>query len=400
MVRTDTRRIVWDAAKDLPNGFKCTNVLVTCRDERILTDSKRYMVVDLSSGPSGSSFAVSYTNQPPSGGWTEEHMLQKLVLRRIDPGTFQMGSPASDVEHVANETYHKVALTKPYYLSVFELTGKQYSLIRGGDLQDTKPVAETLGVIRGFDMGTADQSATLGYYSTTMQIVQKQARSANCWPASDSVDGNSVIGRLRSKTSLKFDLPTEAQWEFACRAGATTPLYIGLDNSEMNRAKISGTPKTDPSGSHLIYVGNYQPNSWGLYDMNGNIGEWCLDIYCENLGDSSVSDPRGGAVKYSQVDAWSHSQQLAQSSAGARIYYNGQEFYSEMAKSYTYTFKYTAFGIPRVVKGTNQRCAARMSAITVNTDAPIFTSGLTGDITLKANYTNPKYGLRLALTVD
>jgi len=88
MVRTDTRRILWDAAADLPNGFKATNVLVSCQDVRANPATNTYMVVDLSGGTSAEHFPISYMSAPPSGGWTEEYMTEKLVLRRVDPGTY------------------------------------------------------------------------------------------------------------------------------------------------------------------------------------------------------------------------------------------------------------------------------------------------------------------------
>ena len=75
MVTKDTTRIVWDAAADLPDGFKCTNVLVTCQDTRCVPTNKLYCVIDLSAGSSASSYPVSYLDSVPPGGWTDEYNL-------------------------------------------------------------------------------------------------------------------------------------------------------------------------------------------------------------------------------------------------------------------------------------------------------------------------------------
>jgi len=105
MVRTDTRRIVWDAAADLPNGFKCTNVLFTCHDERMESNQRRYMILDLSS------YSISYTNCPPADGWTDEYKRGKIVLRKIPAGTSIMGTPEGEVGRESNETLHNVKIS-------------------------------------------------------------------------------------------------------------------------------------------------------------------------------------------------------------------------------------------------------------------------------------------------
>lgn len=91
MVSKDATRIVWDASADLPNGFKCSNVLVSCQDVRAAGITNLYMVIDLANGATASSYPVSYMSAPPAGGWTEEYKLTKLVLRRVEPGSFNMG---------------------------------------------------------------------------------------------------------------------------------------------------------------------------------------------------------------------------------------------------------------------------------------------------------------------
>lgn len=290
MVTKDTTRIVWDAAADLPDGFKCTNVLVTCQDTRTIDDDKRYMIIDLSGGSSASSYPVSYMSTPPVGGWTDKYKLTKLVLRRVEAGTFMMGSPDSESGRYSNEAYHKVILTKPYYMGVFEVTTKQWSLVTGNSGSTKKPVLTTYEKIRG----NALKADSMGYYTT---------KTSYCWPDSTAVDSTSFIGKLRSRCGSKaFDLPTEAQWENAARGGCEKALNNGLDFSEANANIVGRNIKNqsdgagDASSTTVTYVGCYMPNALGMFDTIGNAAEWCLDAYAANLGTSDKTDPKGAAA--------------------------------------------------------------------------------------------------------
>jgi formylglycine-generating enzyme required for sulfatase activity len=135
------------------------------------------------------------------------------------------------------------------------------------------------------------------------------------WPANSTVNPNSFFGKLRARTMLDgLDLPTEAQWEYACRAGTTTPLNSGKSLTQWircpNVAELGRyLDNQDPSewfysnGRNRLFssvVGSYAPNPWGLYDMHGNVWEWCLDWYAPLPADPAT-DPKGPAAGTTRV---------------------------------------------------------------------------------------------------
>lgn len=254
---TGAHCLTWDMDKQ---GLKIdsSNVVFTVEYRQM------YCVVDLSGGANASSYPVTYMGAPPSGGFnTDVYKTTKLVLRRIESGTFMM-----------NGSY-QVTLTKPFYIGVFEVTQKQYMLVMA-----TNPVLDTWGW-RGDQL-------PLG------QVGYDTVRGSTQWPSSNAVGSSSFLGKLRARTGLAFDLPTEAQWEYACRAG-TTSSYNNGGNAESDLKKLGcysgGSADSSENGCWYRTVGSYSPNAWGLYDMHGNVWEWCLD-WLGNLT-SGVTDPKG-----------------------------------------------------------------------------------------------------------
>ena len=128
------------------------------------------------------------------------------------------------------------------------------------------------------------------------------------WPNSAEVDSNSFVGRLQARTGLNFDLPTEAQWEYACRAGTTSTYNNGGDteNDLKQLGRYSGNRFDGKGGfSYHTNVGSYESNAWGLYDMHGNVWDWCLDWYGGLL--SGVTDPVGpssGSRRVARGGSW------------------------------------------------------------------------------------------------
>ena len=163
-----------------------------------------------------------------------------------------MGSPKKEKGRDDDEAQHEVALTKPFYMGKYEVTQEQWESVMGNN-----PSSRTKG-------------AKLPVTNVSWE------------------DCKEFIKKLNSKTAGGYRLPSEAEWEYACRAGITTAYSFG--------AKI--TPKDanyDDSGiDKPIEVGSYKPNTFGLYDMHGNVWEWCED-WKADYPKGAVIDPNGPA---------------------------------------------------------------------------------------------------------
>jgi formylglycine-generating enzyme required for sulfatase activity len=212
-----------------------------------------------------------------------------------------MGSPAGEKGRDNIEMQHKVRLTSNYYLGVFEVTQSQYKRFTHSS------------VFAGNVYFPVD-----GQMRPRENISWKVVRGADAvWPgktreqAYNSVSETCFIGGLRTHTGgLKFDLPTEAQWEFACRAGSGsqfpdgTSLTTGIESSwpylesHARYKNNSGDDSTD-KGSSLstndatAVVGTYMPNRWGLYDCHGNVYELVLDVAAFDNATYAISNPLG-----------------------------------------------------------------------------------------------------------
>ncbi len=174
----------------------------------------------------------------------------KLELVLIPAGKFTMGSPKSEKKREEIESQHEVVISKPFYLGKYEVTQEQWQAVMGKNPSGVKgpklPVTEV------------------------------------SW-----LDCQDFIKILNEKFCDKdgggFRLPTEAEWEYACRAGTTTVYSFGngVSYHEVHYNKSESMP-----------VGSFKPNAFGLYDMHGNVWEWCNDWF-EYYPNGPVTDPMG-----------------------------------------------------------------------------------------------------------
>ena len=183
----------------------------------------------------------------------------------IKPGTFMMGSPENELGRSDDEVQHQVTLTKGYWLGKYEVTQAQYEAVTGSNPANFKGSNRPVENVNWFDAVNFCEKLT---------EIEKAA------------------GRLPE--GYEYTLPTEAQWEYACRAGTAAALNSGKnlsDESECSEMDEVGWYGYN-SDNETHSVGQKMPNAWGLYDMHGNVWEWCLDKY-EDYPTSSVTDPVG-----------------------------------------------------------------------------------------------------------
>jgi formylglycine-generating enzyme required for sulfatase activity len=282
-----------------------------------------YLVVDISGGTNATTYPVSYyqtLEDLPAEVNSDTYKTTNMLMRLIPNGTFSMGSFTTELGHESDETQHTVTVTKDFYIGVFEITQRQWELVTGDrpgafsktEYYQTRPVES----IRYYDIR--------GYTAGTQ------------WPDSSDVDATSFMGKLRSKTGVAtLDLPTEAQWEYACRAGAAQALNSGYDlTSTGSDPRMDEVGRYWHNGGYLILytekedadlskgtteVGSYLPNAWGLYDMHGNVGERCLDQYGD-YPSGSVTDPVGATNKtYRAVRGGSWSEDAGKCRSAERV---------------------------------------------------------------------------------
>lgn len=185
-----------------------------------------------------------------------------------------MGSPDAEPGHQQDESQHRVKLRSPFYLSTHEITRRQWTMV-----MPVEPI--------GLSDGNQDSPVV---NVSWLEVVE-------------------FIDRLNRRGSERFRLPTEAEWEYACRAGTASAYATGPTLSSDQANYDGGFPLPGQSvGSslgRLTKVGSFAPNAWRLYDMHGNAWEWTADAYCAYTGDAT--DPLAtcdGPLKVIRGGSW------------------------------------------------------------------------------------------------
>ena len=255
-----------------------------------LDNTPDYMVVDISASaqPNTQKYYPSVEFLPGGLLGNDDYRTTKLVMRKIMAKdiTWTMGSTALESlnRNATREATHQVTLENNYYIGVFEVTQDQWALI-----QTDRPTPAYYNNASYRSMRPVEQ---VSYNEIRNAANSGTANTAYDWP--NDPNPGSFLGILRTKTGIDFDLPSEAQWEFAARAGNGSTKWgdgSGIVNTDTDGnlnslgryQRNGGKPgSSDPAASAdassaTAIVGSYSPNDWGLYDMHGNVWEWCLD---------------------------------------------------------------------------------------------------------------------------
>ena len=308
VVSNSSGRVTWKPRKDFEGFPDFTNNVRAVVKAHPLLDPPEVLVVNLEDG---SCKYYDSLDELPGSISNPVYRLDKLVLRRIHaagvPFRMGMGWEQQYNTSVTHSTTHMVTLTKDFYIGVFELTIGQYNRVTGNNFWNS----------RWTFAGTDGNPSNTVPMTITYNGLRGSSSGAG-WPNVDpavahSVDDNSFLGKLRKKVGGRFlfDLPTDAQWEFACRAGTYTTLPSGVETkaSEYTDANVAAIAcyyyngrYSNPSNSGPTNTMAFAANNFGLYDMIGNVREWCLDWYAPITTHDPAVDPVGPATGTSRVN--------------------------------------------------------------------------------------------------
>jgi formylglycine-generating enzyme required for sulfatase activity len=227
---------------------------------------------------------------------------------QIPMGKFLMGSPKTEMHRGDDETQHEIAITRDFILGVHEVTQGQYEKVMGENPAFFTPTGPGKAKVKVKDTSPNPVERVTWHQAVTF-----------CKKLSD-------LPAERAK-KRSYRLPTEAEWEYACRAGTTTALHYGdtVDSYSANFNGLSpyGAGRGGPFHRTTWKVGEYPANAFGLYDMHGNVMEWCQDWYAADYYASGPKqDPPGpaeGTEKVARGGCWSNSGKACRSAVRAKL---------------------------------------------------------------------------------
>jgi uncharacterized protein (TIGR02996 family) len=233
-----------------------------------------------------------------------------MRLALIPPGCFSMGSPMrSQVTDEDEFPCHEVQITRPFFLGVYQVTQEQYQRVMRTNPSEFGPQGIAAYKVQHLD------SRQLPVDSVSFEDIQRFCSRLSCRGA-------------ELKAGRVYRLPTEAEWEYACRAGVGHSAYHFGSKLKAGAARFGGN-----GGGHPMPVGSYRPNLFGLYDLHGNVWEWCSDWYERDwYGRTPARDPVGpesGERRVLRGGGWSTPPSLCRSAlrghntVDARHNYNG-----------------------------------------------------------------------------
>jgi formylglycine-generating enzyme required for sulfatase activity len=233
---------------------------------------------------------------------------------RINGGTFIMGSPTGEPGRYADETPHQVTVS-PFFMGKYEVTQKEYQELMGINPSSFKGDNLPVEQVSWYDAIEYCNKLSLKEGLNPAYTIDKSRKDPNNKNRSDKVKW--VVSWNRNANGYR--LPSEAEWEYACRAGTTTTFSTG-DNITTDLANYDGNNPYNDNGKgefrkRTSLVGTFPPNAWDLFDMHGNIYEWCWDWY-GNYSSGAQTDPAGASSGKNRVGrggAWAGEGRLLRS---------------------------------------------------------------------------------------
>ncbi len=270
----DTSAIEWATSPAGP-WVKWTNVVtatngVTAVDLQAGASGRFYRVgTRMGGGGSGDGGPVGSEGFTVTGIGLSEPSLKRLEMVLIPAGFFQMGSPTNEADRVDNERLHTVTITRAFWMGKYEVTQSQWLSVMGNN--------PSYSIISGLNA---------------------PVEQVNWEDATNFCGKLNLLENGRLPFRYHYRLPTEAEWEYAARAGTTTAVYCGdsLNSTQANFAGNHpyGNASVGPVLGRTSTVGSYPPNTWGLFDIAGNVFEWCWDVGTEYPAGHSI-DPNPGS---------------------------------------------------------------------------------------------------------
>lgn len=248
--------------------------------------------------PNGIQVVTPGTKQSKSTG-------MEMVL--VNAGQFRMGAPDEEPGRQPDEYQHRTRLTRPFYLGVYEVTQEQYRKVTGNNPSWFTSMGGGKDKVAGQDTTRFPVESVTWFDAVSFcnQLSARDGFEPYYKIADERREGDAIRGAAVTVAGGNgYRLPTEAEWELACRAGTATPFHFGRENANgrlanTRAAQVPSGYGTEPKWKELARttaVGSYPANEWGFHDGHGNVAEWCWDWYDRHYGPATADDPKGPAT--------------------------------------------------------------------------------------------------------